>query len=220
LPPWKKWLQAFGSRVVRWLSRTDVPDCTSGFRAIRREAAVRLKVFGNYTYTLETLIHAGQKGMAIASVPIRTNRVVRPSRLVKSIPGYVLRSAITILRSFCVYQPFLVFVTPGLIFFSAGLCLGVRYLNFYFHTSGQGHVQSLILASVLLMIGFVCFAAGILADLFSVTRKLLEGLDGQVQRLRESRREPARSIDGFRAYLQRRQMTLETSFPESPFLDS
>jgi len=173
----KKILQKIGSWVVRTVSHTAIPDAPSGFRAMSRSCAEQLNVFSDYTYTLETIIQAGQKGMAITSVPVRVNRELRQSRLVKSIPGYILRSAITILRIFVVYQPFRFFMAIGSALLLLGLALGLRFLYFYFITlTGGGHVQSLILASILLGMGFQTCLIAFIADLLSVNRKLLEAL--------------------------------------------
>lgn len=171
----KKILQKIGSWVVRAVSHTDIPDAPSGFRAMSRLCAQQLNVFSDYTYTLETIIQAGQKGMAITSVPIRVNRELRKSRLVKSVPGYIIRSAITILRIFVVYQPFKFFMAIGGLLLLAGLALGLRFIYFYFITlTGGGHVQSLILASIFLGMGFQTCLIAFIADLLSVNRKLLE----------------------------------------------
>ena len=172
----KKALQLVGSMVVRMASRTQVVDAPSGFRALSRAAAQRLHVHGDYTYTLETIIAAGQSRMAVASVPIRTNPDLRPSRLVKSLPDYVLRSAITILRSFATYKPLRFFCGIGLLLFAAGCALGVRYLYFAALGEGDGHVQSVILCALLIGMGALTGLIGILADLIAVNRKLLEKL--------------------------------------------
>ena len=172
--PIKKILQKLGSWVVRIASRTDIPDAPSGFRAISREAALRLNVFNEYTYTLETIIQAGQKNMAIVSVPIRVNDNLRPSRLVKSIPSYIKRSIATIIRIFVVYRPFRFFCTIGSVLFGLGFLLGLRFLYYYFTGNGAGHVQSVILAGVLLGMGFQTMLVAFLADLLAVNRKLLE----------------------------------------------
>jgi glycosyltransferase involved in cell wall biosynthesis len=169
----KKLLQRFGSWVVRRVSETDVADAPSGFRAISRHAALSLNVFNGYTYTLETIIQAGQHGMSVVSVPIRVNGELRPSRLVRSIPNYVKRSILTIFRIFVVYQPLKFFMTVGLVPFGIGLALGCRFLVYFLLGEG-GHVQSLILAAVLLLIGVHTFLLAILADLLGVNRRLLE----------------------------------------------
>lgn len=151
--PVKKLLQKLGSWVVRMASNTNIPDAPSGFRAMSRTVAQQLMVFNNYTYTLETIIQAGQKNMAITSVPVRVNEDLRPSRLVKSIPSYIKRSIITILRIFIIYRPFRFFATIGAIFFAAGFLIGIRFLFHYLAGAGDGHIQSLILAALLLGIG-------------------------------------------------------------------
>lgn len=174
--PLKRLLQKIGSWVVRMASKTDIPDAPSGFRAISREAAQRLMVFNDYTYTLETIIQAGQKNMAITSVPIRVNEDLRPSRLVKSIPSYIKRSIITIIRIFVIYRPFRFFGTIGALLFSMGLIVGIRYLWFYFSGQGAGHIQSLILSSILLGMGFQAFLIAFIADLLAANRRLLEDI--------------------------------------------
>jgi glycosyltransferase involved in cell wall biosynthesis len=171
----KKQLQKLGSWVVRVASRTDIPDAPSGFRAITRDAAMRLNVFNDYTYTLETIIQAGQKNMAIVSVPIRVNEDLRPSRLFKSIPSYIRKSSIIIVRIFVVYKPFRFFLLLGSLAFFFGSLIGIRFLYFYlFSHDATGHIQSLILASILLGMGFQAFALAFLADLMAVNRRLVE----------------------------------------------
>lgn len=183
--PVKRYLQKLGSRVVRIASNTDIPDAPSGFRAMSRNAAMRIKVFNKYTYTLETIIQAGQKGMAITSVPVRTNEVKRESRLIKSIPDYIIRSVITILRIFMTYKPFRFFAILGTISLLSGMALSFRFLYFYFTLQGSGHIQSVILAALLLGTGFFLFIVGLLADLISVNRKLLEQLDWRMRKIEE-----------------------------------
>lgn len=172
----KKILQKLGSLVVRIASRTTIPDAPSGFRAISSEAAQQIVVFSNYTYTLETIIQAGQKKMAIVSVPIQVNKVERQSRLIKSIPRYILLSVITILRSFIVYQPLRFFMTIGLFLFCTGFLIGLRFLYFFICGMGKGHIQSIIFASVLLGMGFQTILIGFVADLLAANRKLLENI--------------------------------------------
>jgi len=172
--PAKKLLQKLGSWVVRVASKTDIPDAPSGFRAMSRAAAQRLVVFNDYTYTLETIIQAGQKNMAITSVPIRVNGDLRPSRLVKSIPSYIRRSIGTIIRIFVIYKPFKFFGTIGALLFGAGILLGLRFLWKWLGGEGDGHVQSLILSGVLLGMGFQTFLVAFLADLLAANRKLME----------------------------------------------
>lgn len=191
----KKYLQKLGSWVVRLVSKTQIPDAPSGFRAFSRQAAMRMNVFNNYTYTLETIIQAGQKNMAITSVPVRTNKNLRPSRLIKSLPVYIRRSILTILRVFMTYKPFMFFMVPGILAFSAGMLISLRFLYFFFTEGGGGHIQSLILAALLLGSGFFLSIVGLLADLISVNRKLLEKIDWRVQKL-EERIEPLKEHEG------------------------
>jgi hypothetical protein len=139
-----------------------------------RAAAQRLMVFNDYTYTLETIIQAGQKNMAITSVPIRVNDDLRPSRLVKSIPSYIKRSIVTIIRIFIIYRPFRFFGTIGAVLFGAGLLIGLRFLWKYLGGEGEGHVQSLILAALLVGMGFQTLLIAVVADLLAANRKLLE----------------------------------------------
>ena len=188
--PTKKLLQKFGSWVVRVASNTSILDAPSGFRAFSREAALRLNVFNDYTYTLETIIQSGQKGMAITSVPIRTNRYLRPSRLVKSIPSYVKRSLLTILRIFMTYKPLRFFVILGSIPFTLGSLLGIRWLILYFAGTPRAHVPSLILAAILILIGFQLWMLGLVADLMAVNRKILEDIQLRLRRFEvESQRD-------------------------------
>lgn len=180
--PMKKGLQKLGSWVVRQASNTDIPDAPSGFRAISRDAAMRLNVFNEYTYTLETIIQAGQKNMAIVSVPIRTNGDLRPSRLVKSIPSYVRRSILTILRIFVVYKPVQFFYTLGSIPFFLGFLICVRWVTLYMMGTTRTHIPSLVLAAILLLMGFQLFVFGIFADLLSVNRKILEDMQTRLRK--------------------------------------
>jgi len=172
--PVKKILQRLGSRVVRFASKTDIPDAPSGFRAISRRATQQLVVFNDYTYTLETIIQAGQRGIPIVSVPVRVNGDLRPSRLVKSIPSYLRRSIATIIRIFVIYRPFRFFGTIGAVLFICGTLIGLRFLWFYLQGDGEGHVQSLILGSILLGMGFQTILIAFVADLLAANRKLLE----------------------------------------------
>ncbi|MDE2308070.1 MAG: glycosyltransferase family 2 protein [Xanthomonadaceae bacterium] len=161
----KKKLQRLGSWAVRIASKTDVADAPSGFRAISREAAMRLNVFSAYTYTLETIIQAGQSNLRILSVPIRTNGDLRPSRLVKSIPSYVKRSLMTILRVFVIYRPLALFVYVGSAFMLGGLVTGARFLYYYLRDQGGGHIQSVILASLCITLGMLMYMMGLIGDL-------------------------------------------------------
>jgi len=181
----KKILQKVGSGVVRAFSHTHVADAPSGFRAFSRDAAQRLNVYSDYTYTLETIIQAGWQRMRVVSVPIRTNADLRPSRLLKSIAMYVRASAVTMIRSFVAYRPFHFFGIAGVLSLAGGLALGGRFLWFYWSGHGGGHVQSLILTAVLLITGFLLVMVALLADLVSVNRKLLEKVDLRVAGLEE-----------------------------------
>jgi glycosyltransferase involved in cell wall biosynthesis len=170
----KKGLQKLGSWAVRVASKTEIPDAPSGFRAFSRSAASRLMVFNDYTYTLETIIQAGQKNIRAVSVPIRVNDDLRPSRLVKSIPSYVWRSLTTMVRIFVIYRPFRFFLTIGLVLFLIGTVIGLRFLWKYLGGDGGGHVQSLILAAVFLGMGFQTVLVAFVADLLAANRMLLE----------------------------------------------
>ena len=172
--PAKKALQKLGSWVVRKASSTEIPDAPSGFRAMSRECAQQLNVYNNYTYTLETIIQIGQKNMAITSVPIRTNEDLRPSRLLSSIPNYIKKSIVTIVRIFVVYKPFRFFMTIAATLFGLGFLLGLRFLYFYFTGDGGGHMQSVVLSGVLLGIGFQTALIAFVADLLAVNRNLME----------------------------------------------
>jgi glycosyltransferase involved in cell wall biosynthesis len=175
--PVKKLLQRIGSIVVARVSGTRVADAPSGFRAFSRDAAACLNVFNAYTYTLETIIQAGQKNMSIVSVPVRVNADLRPSRLVRSIFSYVRRSMVTIFRILVIYRPVAFFLTIGGILFLTGVALGVRFLYLrYWIEVGEGRVQSVILAAVFMILGFQTGLLAFIADLLSVNRRLLEEL--------------------------------------------
>ena len=177
----KKKLQRFGSWAVRIASKTDVADAPSGFRAMTRETAMRLNVFNAYTYTLETIIQAGLSNLAVVSVPVRTNPDLRPSRLVRSIPNYVKRSLVTIIRVFVIYRPLTLFMWASAILTLIGIALGARYLVYMVTGHGGGHVQSLILAALCIMLGAMSFMIGLVADLIATNRKLLEQVDFRLQ---------------------------------------
>jgi len=178
----KKLLQKLGSWVVRVVSKTDILDAPSGFRAISRDAAMRLNVFNNYTYTLETIIQAGQKNMLILSVPVRTNKYLRPSRLLKGIFSYAKRSLFTIVRIFVVYKPFRFFLSIGLTIFVIGVLIALRYLVFVLFGSTRGHIQSLILASILIGMGFQTILIAFLSDLIAVNRRLVEDVQYRLKK--------------------------------------
>ena len=181
--PLKKKLQHLGSWTVRVASNSDIPDAPSGFRAYSREAAMRLNVTNEYTYTLETIIQAGHNKIPMESVPVRTNPELRESRLFSSMFGYVRRSMITIIRSFMMYRPLKFFMTLGIILFILGLIPGIRFLVFLAQGKGGGHVQSLILASTLMLIGVQTMVIGLQADVISSTRKILEDVQYHVRKL-------------------------------------
>lgn len=181
--PLKKKLQHFGSWVVRKASKSSIPDAPSGFRAYSREAAMQLNVTNEYTYTLETIVQAGRNRIPMDSVPIRTNAELRPSRLFSSMMGYVKRSMLTIIRAYIMYKPLKFFTIVGSIPFLGGVILGIRYLVYMFMGSAAGHIQSLILAAVLLMMGFMTYIIGLQADTIAANRKLLEDMQVHVRRL-------------------------------------
>ncbi len=189
----KKFFQHLGSWVVRVASNTDIPDAPSGFRAYSREAALRLNVVNDYTYTLETIIQAGWNRTAMTSVPIRTNPELRPSRLFGSMSRYMKRSAGVILRSVAMYKPLRFFGIIGAVFFGIGLLLGIRFIAVALASgSWSGHIQSLILCGAMLMIGVQFFIAGVQADIISDNRKLLEDVQYRVRKL-ECREDEKRS---------------------------
>ena len=179
----RKFLQRLGSWVVRQVSDTRVPDTTSGFRAYTREAALRMTIVSEFSYTLESIIQAGKKRMAIAHVPVRSNPHTRPSRLFTSVWVYLKQSGSTIVRIYTMYEPLKVFTFIGLLTFAAGFVISVRFLYFYFTGSGGGHLQSLLLAAVLLIVGFQVMLMGLVADVISANRKLLEDLLYRVRSL-------------------------------------
>lgn len=181
--PIKRRLQTLGSQVLAKASGIDIPDATSGFRAFTREAALRTIVLSDYSYTLETLIQAGAHKMAISYIPVKTNPQSRPSRLMRSITDYLLNSGVTILRAYTLYRPLRVFSTIGICTVFAGLLLALRYLYFVILGQGSGHVQSVILAAILLIIGFQIVLIGVLADLISFNRKIMEEVLYRVRKI-------------------------------------
>ncbi|MBP5582290.1 MAG: glycosyltransferase family 2 protein, partial [Ruminococcus sp.] len=179
----KKKFQHLGSWVVRVASGTDIPDAPSGFRAYSRDAALRLNVVNEYTYTLETIIQAGNNKTAMTSVPIRTNPETRPSRLFSSMWRYMKRSSTVITRSFVMYKPLKFFMTIGLVLLLIGGILGVRFLILMAMGEGGGHIQSLILTAILIMMGFQTITIGLLGDTISANRKLLEDVQYRVRKM-------------------------------------
>lgn len=170
----KKKLQHFGSWVVRKASHTNIPDAPSGFRAFSRDAAMRINVINDYTYTLETIVQAGRNRMAIVSVPVRTNPELRKSRLFHSMFGYIKKSMLTIIRALMMYKPLYCFTLVALVPSIVGLGVGIRFMVYYFRGMGNGHTQSLLLACTLIIIGFITFVIGMLADVIAANRKILE----------------------------------------------
>ena len=189
--PAKKALQRLGSWVVRWASGTNVPDAPSGFRAISREAGLRLNVFNNHTYTLETLIQAGHKGISVSSVPIRVNDNLRPSRLITSNTSYILRSITTIVRIFMLYSPLRFFALLGSIPIFLGLLLSIRWVVnvFVFAEPGRTYIPSLILVAILLLAGVQIWVLGLIADLMAANRSLLEEIRLRMRRIELVKRE-------------------------------
>ena len=170
----KKRLQKIGSLLVRLLSDTNVPDTVSGFRAFSRKAAMQINIVSEYSYTIESIIQAGRKNLAITSVPIGTNPKTRESRLFKSIPRFIASQLSTMVRMYTMYQPLRVFIYIGLLFIFGGLIPSIRFLIYYFIDGGQGHVQSLILAAILFLVGFQVLVLGLIGDVISFNRKLIE----------------------------------------------
>lgn len=181
--PLKKKLQHLGSWVVRKASRTDIPDAPSGFRAYTRDAAMRINVVNDYTYTLETIVQAGRNRMAITSVPIRTNPELRSSRLIHSMWGYIKKSILTIIRTLMWYRPLYCFSLVACLPTAVGLLISIRFLYYLCIGQGSGHVQSLILACTLLIIGFVTFVIGMVADVIAANRKILEDVQYRIRKI-------------------------------------
>ncbi|MBQ9695408.1 MAG: glycosyltransferase family 2 protein [Oscillospiraceae bacterium] len=179
----KKKFQHLGSWVVRVASNTDIPDAPSGFRAYSREAALRINVVNEYTYTLETIIQAGHNKVAMTSVPIRTNEETRPSRLFSSMWRYMKRSATVITRSFVMYQPLKFFSTLGIVLMLVGTVLGVRFLIYMGMGDGDGHIQSLILTAILLLGGFQTITIGLLGDTIAANRKIMEDMQYRIRKM-------------------------------------
>ena len=180
--PLKIFLQKFGSWVVRQLSSTEIPDATSGFRAYSRDAALQLNVVSDFTYTVETIISAGKKNLAIAHVPVKTNTKLRESRLFPSIRVYIQRSLVTMLKVYSMYRPLRLFTLAGGTTFLLGFVIGCRYLFFFFMGQTEGHIQSLILSAILLIVGFQIIMMGIAAELISVNRQLLEDIQVRIKK--------------------------------------
>ena len=168
---------------MRMLSKTTIPDVTSGFRAISREAAYQLNVLSQFSYTLETLIQAGKMNLAVKSVPIQTNVTPRKSRLFSNVFSFLVNSASTILRTYAMYEPLKIFLSLAAIFFLLGLIPGIRFLVFFFSGRPGGHIQSLILSSILLILSFLMVVIAILSDLISSNRKIIEEALWRIRRM-------------------------------------
>ncbi len=181
--PFKRLLQRLGSWVVERAAGIPIPDATSGFRAFTREAALRLTVLSDYTYTLETLIQAGARRMAVVYVPVHTNPRTRRSRLIRNVPSFLAISVITIIRFYTMYQPIRVFTMAGGVLVLGGLILGLRFLYYFWQSAGAGHIQSLILAAILLIVGFQVCLIGLIADLVRLNRKMVEETLYRVRRM-------------------------------------
>ncbi len=186
----KRQLQRLGSWVVRQVSNTTVPDTTSGFRAYTRDAALRMTIVSEFSYTLESIIQAGKKRMAIAHVPVTVNPRTRESRLFGSLFSYIKQSGATIVRIYVMYEPLKVFTYLGLSIAGAGLLLSVRFGYYLLRYEGFRHTNSLIVAAVLIIVGFVVLVIGLLADVNAANRKLLEDLLYRVRTLELPPREP------------------------------
>lgn len=181
--PLKKALQYTGSAIVRRLAGIAVPDTVSGFRAFSREAAIRLNIMSIFSYTIETVIQAGKREMTVESVPVRTNGELRKSRLFKSNFDFIQRQVATIVRMYAMYQPLKVFFYLGTFLSLLGMIPIIRFLYFYFTDGGAGNIQSLVLGGVLLIMGFIAFVAGLVADLIAANRQLMEMTLERVKRL-------------------------------------
>tara|TARA_Y100001936_G_scaffold24512_1_gene22408 strand:+ start:3177 stop:4124 length:948 start_codon:yes stop_codon:yes gene_type:complete len=179
--PMKIFLQKFGSWVVRQLSGTLIPDATSGFRAYSRDAALQLNVVSDFTYTIETIISAGKKNLAITHVPVKTNKKLRESRLFPSIRVYLKRSLVTMLKVYSMYRPLRIFTIAGGASFILGFAIGCRYLFFFLMGQTEGHIQSLILSAILLIVGFQIIMMGIAAELIAVNRQILEDIQVRIK---------------------------------------
>ena len=186
--PIKKMLQKVGSFVLRLLSSTQVEDAPSGFRAFSREAGIKINVFDNYTYTMETLLQANAKDLKVISVPIRVNEQLRKSKLMKNIFDYIFKSMKTTIRMFIVYRPFRFFITIAGMLAFLGLIVVARFLYYYFMGNGNGHIQSLILAAILLISSVQMGIIAIIGDLLSINRKIMEDIQTRLKNLELKKR--------------------------------
>lgn len=181
--PFKKILQKLGSYVIRLVSASDIEDAPSGFRAFSREAALTINVFDNYSYTIETVLQSKTKGLHICSVPIRVNPCFRKSRLMTSMFQYIRKQVFTLTRMFIIYRPFRFFALIGGLIFLSGLIVLVRFMFLYLSGHGNGHIQSLVISSILLIIGFQTGLFGVFADLLAINRKLIEDVQVRVKKI-------------------------------------
>ena len=176
ISPWKCLLQRLGSAVVTHLSKINAPDAVTGFRALSRDAALRINILSSFSYTTEMIIQAGRKNFAVVSVPIRTNPVTRPSRLFKSIPDFIRKQMITILRMYVMYQPLKFFLLIGAVLGIAGSIPIARFIFFYMSHGGAGHIQSLVLGGVLISMSFISIVSAVVADVIAFNRQLIESI--------------------------------------------
>jgi glycosyltransferase involved in cell wall biosynthesis len=179
----KKRLQWLGSWFIRQVSGAAIPDATSGFRALSRDAALRMNVLSKFTYTLETIIQAGKKNIAMTHVPVGVNPKLRESRLFSSNWSYIKKSLATIVRIYTMYEPLKMFSYIGGALFGLGLVIGLRFLYYYVFTGGAGHIQSLILAAVLMIVGFQIIVVGLVADIIGSNRQLIENILYRVRKM-------------------------------------
>jgi len=189
----KKRLQSLGSWVVRQVSNTHIPDATSGFRAFSREAAFRLNIISRYSYTLESIIQAGKKNIALTHVPVRTNEKLRPSRLFSTLYSYIKRSTATIIRIYTLYEPLKIFLLIGGFIFSLGVLISLRYLYFNLFKQEAGHIQSLILAAVFMIVGFQITMIGLLSDIIAANRRLIEDVLHRIKKIELGRKHKGES---------------------------
>ena len=192
----KRRLQRLGSAAVRKLSATDITDAVSGFRAFSRDAAQRLTITTEFSYTTDMLIQAGRKRMAIASVPIRTHATPRPSRLFRSVPRFIMQTGVTMARAYTMYNPLRAFVGSGLVVALVGMVPLLRFVWFYLQGQGDGHIQSIVIGGALLVIGVLLCILGVLADLVAANRKLLEANLLEIRQLREKVDAQAKAFSG------------------------
>ena len=176
ISPWKCLLQRLGSAVVTRLSKVDAPDAVTGFRALSRDAALRINILSSFSYTTEMIIQAGRKNFAVVSVPIRTNPETRPSRLFKSVPDFIRKQMITILRMYVMYQPLKFFLLIGAVLGIAGSIPIARFIFYYFSGDGAGHIQSLVLGGVLISMSFISIVSAVVADVIAFNRQLIESV--------------------------------------------